>query len=417
MHSIIGRNMSVKREVFFALICFILVCSFFPLASALDLSTHFVVSTGGATSANFDLNSLLLKVSLKQGDSLNRTLSVAKGEGQEIFLSVVNVKGVSLSQDKFILGGETRTVDVIFNSSDLKEGIYIGSIKINDATDIMYLPVIFEVESSDLFYDINLDVTPKYSEVAPGDKLVAQVKIFDLTSGGTQEGLGPSTVNIDYNIYSFEGNLVQSESESLIVDRQAQVTKTIFFPESIGEGYYVFSAVVRHSSSVGISSYLFSISKPQDEILVFGKETDLKFISIIALISLIFVGSLLFFIYIVKDRDRLVLEMKRYNHYELQRQREILIEQEKILHARNKFPKEKIKSEIKEKIAGLKLKQKKRIESIKELQKKEDIEAMRMKLKKWKKEGYNTSYIDYKLKGLSNSEMGEILRKWKKKYS
>ena len=41
---------------------------------------------------------------------------------------------------------------------------------------------------------------------------------------------------------------------------------------------------------------------------------------------------------------------------------------------------------------------------------------MKKKLEEWKKKGYNTMALEYKLKDLSVNEMNNLLDKWKRKY-
>ena len=125
---------------------------------------------------------------------------------------------------------------------------------------------------------------------------------------------------------------------------------------------------------------------------------------------------LLFFVYIIHDRDRLVLELRNHNHSELSRHKALLIHQARIVKRKKRVNKKKIDKEVKEKIKKLKEKHKERIKEFKRLKEKGEVNAMRSKLNEWKKKKYNVEDLDYKLKGLSKDEMKKIMNKWKKKY-
>lgn len=393
--------------------------AFFVMLGILLLYSAY--SVGGAetekTTPTFDLNSLLLKVSLKQGESVTKVLSISKGIGQEISLQVINMPGINLSEKSFDLQEEqTKNVMVSFNSAKLKSGIYVGSIKISDAKNTYYLPIMLEVESRDVFYDVNLDVPPQYSTIAPGEKLVAQLKIFDLVSGGVGEGLGVNNVNLEYSIHSSDGKILSSETESVVVDRQTQLTKTINFPESVDEGDYIFSVVAKYKGSVGIASYLFTIS--QEKVFAsppLGDSGNWKFYIVLIIVVVFFSGMIVFFVYTIKDRDSLLVELKRYNDRDFKMQRKFILEQEKFMKKRG-VPVKVIYREKKHKLTKLKETHKKRASAVEKLKKHGDEAAMKRQLEEWRKKGYNTLGLEYKFKGLSGNEMKSLLGKWKKEY-
>jgi len=415
---LLNYNIVMGRVNVFVLLILCLFVSNVYVVGGLPGMTGFVVNTESGSSEGFDLNSLLIKVSVRQGDSVEKVLSIVRGNGQQIFLNIINIEGVSLSEDSFVLNqGETKNINVYFNSSKLEAGAYVGSIKISDSKEVVYLPVIFEVETKDLFYDINLDIPPQYSEIAPGEKLVAQMKIFDLTSGGTQKGLGANNVKMEYYIYGLDGSFISSESESLVIDKQTQVTKTLLFPESTPEGSYIFVSLVKYGSSVGISSYVFNIIKDKSKGNFFGGNLDNKFIIVLVIVVLLFFSLIFFFVYLVRDRDKLILSLKGHNSSELRMQEHILSEQAKLLSRKNKVSPLKIRNEINQKVNRLKKKQEERIKHVRRLKKKGNINEMKKRINEWKKEGYNTFPVEYKLKGLSESEMKKILNKWRERYS
>lgn len=387
------------------------VCAFFIILLSFSLVFAQQTSTEG-----FDLNSLLLKVSLTQGEQVSKVLTVSRGLGQQINLELNNVPGVKLSEDSFVLQSqESKNVQVSFDSKNLSPGVYAGNIKVSDKEHVFILPVIFEVESEDLFYDSNLDIPPQYSTISPGEKLVAQLKIFDLTWGGITQGLGQNNVNVEYNIYDINGQVVSSESETLVIDRQTQITKTVSFPESIQKGDYVFTVIVKYKSSTGVASYLFSIADSERNSTFFSGTFDWKFFSILAVIVVIFAGIIWFFVYMLKDRDALIMQMRKYNDSDFKKQRDFIKAQERAMLKKG-VPAKVVKREAEHKIRVLRKNHKKRAEAVKKLVKKGNVQEMQNQLNQWKEKGYDTIGLEYKMKSLSSDDMKKILSGWKKEY-
>lgn len=376
------------------------------LAMFLIFSLSFVL-------ADFDVSSVLLKVSVQKGGTAERMIKINSEEGGEFRLDV-NLEGVSVGESSFVLQkGETKDIRIYFDSSSVAEGVYVGHIAISGSGRDERLPVIFEVESRDVFFDSNLNIPQQYVEVLPGGKLVAEIKIFDLVSGGTTNGLSATNIDVEYHVYDIYGSEISSESESVVIDKQTQITKTLSIPKDIERGQYVFGVSVKHSSSVGTSSQVFNIGNREIS-FSFGK-FDGEFFAILIIVVIFLLGLVLLFIYLLRDRDRLFLGLKKHNTEELKRQKELLLAQARVMRGRG-ISRKRVEREVKKNVTALKDKQKKRIEEMRKLKEAGDVKKMKKKLNEWKKKGYNTLALEYKLKGLSTGEMKNLLKKWKKEY-
>ena len=251
-----------------------------------------IVSIGFIASNSFGTKTILLKFSLNKGDSITKNISIFSKDGGEIKLAVKGIKqGVILNKNNFVLDkGEKKQVKILFNSSSINEGVYVGNIEITSNREKEIIPIIFEVESKDIFFDANLDIPARYLDIFQGDKIIAQLNVFDLISGGgTQESLKPSSIKVEYNIYDLYGNILSSENENFIINNKIQMTKTITFPKDIKTGQYVFSAVIKYKSSVGTTTELFRISKKESKSLIdLFKKNDSGFLFILIFIGFIF---------------------------------------------------------------------------------------------------------------------------------
>lgn len=373
------------------------------------------------------VDNLLLKVSVQEGGSITKAVSISSEKGEEIVLDLLNLNGVSLSQKNlFLQAGEKRELSVHFDSKGIEPGVKVGAIKIS-GDDIITIPIIFEIESKDLFFDLNVDIPPQYTNIESGESIVAQIAIFDLVSGGTGEGLSGRPIDLIYSIYSIDGSVLMSDSETVIIDKETVITKTIVLPERVKDGDYVFAAVVDYNGAIGTSTHLFGVGKDGfgGGLGGLGIGANFQFLLIIILIFIFFIALLWFFVYLIRDRDKFILELKQYNEEELQMQKEYLSTQENVLKSKaaefksKKAAAEKeqeVKREIRQKIEGLKKKHEARIAQMHALKKKGEKDKMKKQLEEWKKEGYNTTVLDYKLKGLSTNDMENIIEEWRKKY-
>ncbi|PIO08451.1 hypothetical protein COU59_01550 [Candidatus Pacearchaeota archaeon CG10_big_fil_rev_8_21_14_0_10_34_12] len=396
------------------LLVFTLMLTIFLVFSAVSVNAE----------GNIETKNVLLKFSLNKGESITKSIVISSPTGGDARLSVEGIEnGVFLSEESVVFDkGEERTIGVFFNSSSVSEGVYVGNIKISLEGDEKRIPVIFEVESKDVFFDGNLEIPSKYSDISPGSQITVQLNVFDLLSGGgTSDGLGSSSVDVEYSVRDLYGDVLVSEKENFVVDKKAIVSKSISFPKDVVEGQYVFSAVINYKSSIGTSTDLFTVSKKSSGSLLDFEGSISNLSLILIFIGFMFIVLILFFMYIIRDRDKLVLELKEYNTQELQRSKSLMREQERIVGKKegirkNAKKKKELQKEIKNKLEKIKKKNEERLKEFKKLREKGDVDAMKRKLGEWKKRGYHTEVMEYKLKGLTEGEMKNLLQKWKKKY-
>ena len=379
-----------------------------------------------ALGEDYDVSTALLKVSLEEGKSLVRTISISnilnepqveilkspEFEENEVSLEI-NIPGVKALEEKVILyKGEKKAVDIEFDSHDLEPKVYIGRLKISGLKKEIFIPIIFEVESKDLFFDINMNIPPQYTTVEPGGKVVSQLKIFDLISGEVNDGLGSKTVNLDYNVYGTDGSLIHSETESIVVEQRAQLSKTIELSKNIPEGLYIISATARYRSSVGSSTALLTVEKPKKSAFFF---VDINTTILIGLFLAFIIFILSLFFYLIKQKDKSIIELRRYHNSELKMQRDVLSSQRKILTRKGTINKKDIKKQMEKNVKLLKRRQKERVQQILSLKKQGKVKEMQNKINEWKNKGYNTLALEYQLKGIKEREMGALLKKWKEK--
>lgn len=374
------------------------------------LLTHFSVA---ADDPAYQVDNVLVKVSLHQGDSIDKYVSISSDERAHFELSLSGLSQIPIDPSSFDLDSrESKNVKLSFLGS--VRGTRVGSLRVDSDSSTSIIPIIFEVESSDPSFDISLDIPPGYAEITSEDKLVALVKVFDLTSGGTTAGLGPTTVTLTYQIYSLSGQEISSQSEEILVDRQTQVSKSFSFPSDLAAGDYVLAVSVIHGNSLGLASSVFAIGRKSGSLFSSdGYGNMLVYLIIGAFVFFLII--ILLFVYFVRDRDKLILELRSHNDKEVEHLQNFLLQQEKMLQSKG-ADNQAIRREVDTKISQLKEHQSAREKELKHLSRKGDTEAMRKKIAQWKRSGYDTSLLEYKLNGLSTKEMKTILSKWKRQY-
>ncbi|MGC9310017.1 MAG: hypothetical protein ACP5D2_04970, partial [Candidatus Nanoarchaeia archaeon] len=156
----------------------------------------------------FEVDSILIKTSIKENTSIQRSVNLVNmGEEKQFNIAVKGVEDfVEINEDSFILkNNEEKTI--ILNLSSQEEGVYTGELVIS-ANDKKTIPIIIEQESDIVFFDGNIESL--FGEVEPGASINPNIKIYDLTERGTSE------VNIHYYIKDFDGNTLISEQEDVV---------------------------------------------------------------------------------------------------------------------------------------------------------------------------------------------------------
>ena len=246
----------------------------------------FSLESAGAQSSDFEVSALVVKNVVKEGESVANPVSVISHlAGQKFNIELFSeFNFISSGDNNFLLGkDDSKTLDFVFDSKGLDKGVYAGRIIVSGVEDSEILPVVLEVESHSLTFDVSAEEGLKYKEVSPGEDYKVNVKVYNL---GSESG----DVGLHYAIKDTKGKLILSESQDLNVNNQAELSKTFLIPDNAEFGDYVFLVIAEDSNSgfVGTSSSLFSVSeevlKSPDEVGS-GFSLSLAFVIIIVLIA------------------------------------------------------------------------------------------------------------------------------------
>jgi len=346
----------------------------------------FVLILLSLSAAAVTVDTLLLKVTLKQNEKVERIIQV---DVHDVHTST------SLGLPIKIYPTDKGSDIAIQFDGEREPGIYAGKLEIKEGD--LNIPVILEVESQHVFFDSTLSIAPQYATVAPGSKIAVQLTVFDLIQRNED-----SLVDVEYALFDMNGKKIASEEEKISLRNRIQLTKSIALPEFVEEGDYLFGVILEFNGAVSTSTQLFHVAH-EDKVWI--DEAPLLLI----ISFLFFVVLICLFVYLMRDHDR--HSIVRFQDNELRRHNEFLAKQAEAL--KKKMPEKSIEKEVKKQVSEFKKQQNKQRE---ELKKSAGRDKMLWKINQWKKDGYNTWGLEYRLKGVSTEEMKKIMDEFNRKY-
>ena len=314
---------------------------------ALFLLTLFLINNSslsrdtGYDSGDLELNEVLIKILLKEGESLEKSIQVTNvgGAAELVVVTIEDLEGILFLEDnEFELRpGETKNLDLSFISGSdtftFEPGVYLGNLKFQYSTEEVILPIVVEIESEEVLFDMNLDFSVNDRVVLVGGTALADVTVYNFGE------LDSATVDMKYIVSNMDNVRLLSEEDNIVVQTQALITKTISIPDNFNEGKYVFYVLAEYGDSVGTASYIFDVSgeSPGNNIginTICSSSDPLCWVSFVILIILIFFVGAYIFVYLSsflshckkKDRSKKDLKLKIEKQREIDFKRQLELE-------------------------------------------------------------------------------------------
>ena len=252
-----------------------------------------ILETRKTKDFKLDISDFIL--SLKQGESRTFVLKITN-IGTEELLFNLSIEGLSdfiiFDETEFnILPGSSKEITIDFKTSKFESpGQYFGSIVVI-ADDIKKsIPVIVNVNALETEFDVDLEISPKYSVVKPGKILKTNVTITNIKD--------PVDTNatLYFALKDLSGNIYDSSEEEISFTTSLFLEKEFEIPSGIKEGKYLIYVRVSNEDSIAIDSESFEIGS-KFKLAAFLKS---GFIFISILILSIFLASMM----IKMKRDR-----------------------------------------------------------------------------------------------------------------
>ena len=290
----------IRKPLFFLILILILILI---LGGALFFIQNkaYLINKVTLQEPDFDVDQILIKVLVRSGEFIEKEVRIMNTGDKPISIDAVSILPgdiVKIDSASFSLKpGQTKIASLNFSSYDpinkieQQPGIYVGKLSFKSEKSMIELPMVVEIETKSVLFDINLNPVAIERKVKQGSDTTIEVRLFNL------ESIESVNVDVEYFVKDMNGNTIITESETVVVKTQASFFKTISIPKNLKPGPYVFSAQAKLGKSVGTASYLFE---------VVGQETESSFVEFcknnilclgLSLTSILLLFSLMAFFY------------------------------------------------------------------------------------------------------------------------
>jgi hypothetical protein len=211
---------------------------------------------------NFSTNMDLIKISLTPNKAEKRSIKVFNNGKSKLDLT-----GKILYIDQFTSfkeGGieykfelnpdETKEIEInFFVKKDQEAGVYPGRVVFTAEGIERTVLIIIEIESEKPLFDVKVETLSNYRMVYPGNKVMAQLTIYNLGK------VGKVDVNIEYGIKDLSGNVIINANEILAVETQVSLVKSLNLPSTMKADSYIFYSKVSYNNIIGTGSDMFLV--------------------------------------------------------------------------------------------------------------------------------------------------------------
>lgn len=202
-----------------------------------------------------DVNSFLVK--LKQGNSKTQVFEIKNTGTTELNFSLFIQdleKYVSLSHTEFSLKpGESKMITLDFKVDlGLEPGQYFGTLTIHSIYDVI-IPLILEVNPTELKFEVSVKVLEKYKNVKPGKEVIANISVKNL------KDLIDTDLILTYSIKDYYGNLYLSNNETITLKDLTNYERNFSLPKDMPLGKYLFYTNVNNEKYQSLDSDTFTV--------------------------------------------------------------------------------------------------------------------------------------------------------------
>jgi len=366
------------------------------------LAIAFVIYFKFSQSASFSITpDYPIKINLVPGAEAKTSIKITNNE-KEIHNFQIKLNGLSeiasLSESEFSLEPkELKEIEIKFKDSRMDSHIYFANLIISSEGFKKEESVLLTFEEPAHLFTIIQKPIPKYFDVYPGGKLGVEIGVFEL---GVKDY--PKEVKASYELLSPEGQVFYYE-ENLIIGDEYSFSKIFDMNSELSYGDYVLVTSMNYNGIKSISSYLFKVApKP--------KGISFENVNILILVFFVFVILIVvLFIYFIKSRDELLLQLRKQQSRELAKNIELISAVQKRVPAK----KEKLEKAKKKVVAKIKKRQEKQIKELSRLKKKGiKKDKIKTQLETWKKKGYGFPEIKEEI---PEKNINKQIIEWKRK--
>ena len=245
---------------------------------------------GGGTSTitKFTISEERISVSLKQGETSMKGITITNNGGSTLTFSITNPsleEFVRLSETSFsIAPGKSKTISLDFLArEDTIPDLYLGKLLITSGGTTKEILVSVEVESKKSLFDVSLEIPEDFLQINRGDKLFIKLNLYRIESKEQRVD-----VELEYRILNSKGKVVIFDSDTVAVETSLSLIHEFDISQNIVPGEYQVYVKAIYKGDVGSATSSFEVVRK--------KITGLSKIFILLIIILsIFITLIIFF--------------------------------------------------------------------------------------------------------------------------
>ena len=354
-------------------------------------------------------NTIFLKLNIPIGGESEARVKITNSKEEQLFNArLANLISIgSVDEESFTLGtGESKHIKLFFKDTKKEAVIYAGQLIIESSESKKTIPIILNVEDRTSQFVIIHEVIQKYEEVYPGGKLGMKIKLYNVENNDLEN------VKVSYIIKNLDDEIISSEEENLAIKGNIEINKIIDMPATLSQGNYIFITSLDSNGVKTSAGYLFSVTNQKREV----SSSD-NFNIFIIVIMVFLVGIVFLFFYFIKTRDDLLIQLKKQQTSELEKNLELIESHRRELSNLKGERKEKKIRELKviKKVVIKKIKEKqhRQRKELKKLKKQGKKSVIARKMQQWNREGYKMFELK-KEKIIPNSSISKQISNWQK---
>ena len=214
-------------------------------------------TTDQIAASNFKVDVGSIKLSLRQGDTVTKTIKVTNTGGSTLsfITDIESIRSLAIVSDKtFSLApGETKELTIDFRApSTIMPDQYFGYLTI-EADETIKIPIILDIRSFESEISVTVFIPEKYKTTNAGKEAKAIVTITSI------KDLREANLTIFYALKDFEGNILESNTIEKELFSSLEETFNLTVPKETSQGEYLFYVRATGENLIDIGSDTFFV--------------------------------------------------------------------------------------------------------------------------------------------------------------
>jgi len=221
-----------------------------------------VIGGGGVPSPNFELlpDEIVERLLPEEARVIELIISNTGTASLNVSLSAMGeiIPIVSFSKDSFVLqGGNSTEILMSIDGSSAPGTAFVGNIRAtaNDVSKEIPVTIIVIAEERDALFDLRVVI--EKDVFSPSEDVSAHITMINMGN------LRPVDVEIMYELLK-DGVVVDSGIDTLAVETQASIIRSLRIGEGLTKGEYVFSVDLTYGNETVSSSDSFIVREDED---------------------------------------------------------------------------------------------------------------------------------------------------------